>query len=213
MKEVSGDDNCNLDTLLDILKTEVEAKEKCMITSHEQYSQGVPNKKLYRNTTPATTSALFALSKNRNQTCIFCCAQHPTAQCHVVTDVRKRRNILWRQGHCYLCLRKAGHLPKDCDVSMRCFNCRGRHHVALCERNLTRFGENKNAISPGGKDKAQRTQLEPAKEEQNTKPAAFCGISTEAENQGKSILLQTAVVRAVNPDDPNKSVNLHVIPD
>ena len=89
-------------------------------------------------------------------------------------------------------------------------------HVALCKRNLTRFGENKNAISPGGKEKAletQSTQSEPAKEEQNTEPAAFCGISTEAENNRKSILLQTAVVRAVNPDDPNKTVNLRVILD
>ena len=82
---------------------------------------------------------------------------------------------------------------------------------------MVRFGENKNAISPGGKEKAleaQSTQSEPAKEEQqNTKPAALCGISTEAENSCQSILLQTAVVRAVNPDDPNKSVNLHVILD
>ena len=29
MNEVSGDDNWSLDTLLDILKTEVEAREKC----------------------------------------------------------------------------------------------------------------------------------------------------------------------------------------
>ena len=112
-------------------------------------------------------------------------------------------------------------MAKDCDVSIKCFNCRGQHHVALCERNLTRFGENKNAISPGGKEKAletQSTQSEPAKEEQqNTKPAAFYGISTEAENsrenRRESILLQTAVVKAVNPDDPNKSVNLRVILD
>ena len=216
MNEVSGDDNWNLDTLLDILKTEVEAREKCMITSRKQYPQGVPNKKLYRNTSiPATASALFASSKNRNQTCTFCHGQHPTAECHVVADIRERRNVLRRQGRCYLCLRKAGHLAKDCDVSMKCFNCRGRHHVALCERNMVRFGENKNAISHGGKEQAletRGTQSEPVKEEQqNTKPAAFCGISTEAENSRKSILLQTAVIRAVNPDDPNKSVNLRVI--
>ena len=39
MNEVSGDDNWNLDTLLDILKTEVEAREKWMITSRKQYPQ------------------------------------------------------------------------------------------------------------------------------------------------------------------------------
>ena len=80
---------------------------------------------------------------------------------------------------------------------------------------MVRFGENKNAISHGGKEQAletRGTQSEPVKEEQqNTKPAAFCGISIEAENSRKSILLQTAVIRAVNPDDPNKSVNLRVI--
>ena len=188
-----------------------------MITSRKKYSQGVPNKKPYRNMSiPATASALFASSKNGNQTCTFCRGQHPTAQCHIVTDIRERRNILRRQGRFYLCLRKAGHLAKDCDVSIKYLNCSGRHHVAHCERNLTRFGENKNAISTGGKEKAletQSTQSEPAKEEQNTKPTAFCGISTEVENSRKSILLQTVVARAVNPYDPNKSVNLRIILD
>ena len=37
MNEVSGGDNWNLDTLLDILKTEAEAREKCMTTSRKQY--------------------------------------------------------------------------------------------------------------------------------------------------------------------------------
>ena len=109
MNEVSGDDNWNLDTRLDILKTEVEAREKCMITSRKQYPQGVPNKKPYRTTSiPATASALFASSKNRNQTCTFCRGQHPTTQCHVVTDIRERRNILRRQGRCYFCLTLSG---------------------------------------------------------------------------------------------------------
>ena len=45
MNEVNGDDNWNLDTLLDILKTEVEAREKCIITSRKQYSKEVPNRK------------------------------------------------------------------------------------------------------------------------------------------------------------------------
>ena len=138
MNEVSGDDNWNFDTLLDILQTEVEVREKCMITSHKQYSQGAPNKMPYHNKSiSATASTLFASNKNIDQTCTFCCGQHPTAQCHVVTDIRERRNILQRQGRCYLCLRKAGHLAKNLDVSITCFNCRGQHHVALCERNLT----------------------------------------------------------------------------
>ena len=156
MNEVSGGDTWNMDTLLDTLKkTEVEAREKCMTKSHKQYSQGVINKKPYCNTSiPATASALFASNKNRFQTCTFYRGQCRTAQCHVVTDIRERRNILWRQGRCYLSLRKAGHLAKDCDVSIKCFNCRGRDHVTLCERNLARFGENKNGRSPGGKEKA-----------------------------------------------------------
>ena len=65
MNEVSGGDKWNLDTLLDILKTEAEAREKCMITSLKQYSQGVINKKPYRNTLiTANASALFASNKN-----------------------------------------------------------------------------------------------------------------------------------------------------
>ena len=84
-------------------------------------------------------------------------------------------------------------MAKDCDVSIKCFNCRGRHHIALCKRNLNRFGQN----SPGSKEKTletqSSTQSEPAKEEQNTKPVAFCGISTDAENSRKSSILQTAV--------------------
>ena len=76
MNEVSGEDNWNLDTLLDILKTEVESRGKCMITLREQYSQEVINKKPYRNTSIPAVCYCF---------CIICFEQEQTSNRYLLS--------------------------------------------------------------------------------------------------------------------------------
>ena len=62
----------------------------------------------------------------------------------MVTDVQERKKIFEKYGLlCFLCLRKAGHLVRDCDARVKYFHCRGHHHVALCQKHL-QFGGGEN---------------------------------------------------------------------
>ena len=84
---------------------------------------------------PSTASALFSAgNKKSHASCTFCHGSHITAECQVVTSLPERRNILRKQGRCFLCLRRGNHLAKDCDADIKCSVCKRRHHVALYEQ-------------------------------------------------------------------------------
>ena len=70
----------------------------------------------------------------------FCRGKHSTSYCHVITDINEHKRILRKAGRCFLCLRKAGHLERDCDSWIRCFRCKDHHHIALCEKNIKFVG-------------------------------------------------------------------------
>lgn len=38
-----------------------------------------------------------------------------------------------KQGRCFICLRRGGHLASNCDSNIQCFGCQGRHHLAVCD--------------------------------------------------------------------------------
>ena len=124
MAERDDGSDWKLPQLLEILKLEIEAREKC---SHGK-------REARRNTGDHyATAATLTTGVKTKPKCTFCQGDHGTVDCRIVTSVQERRNILRKSGRCFLCLRRAGHLAKDCDASIKCFACKGRHHVALCE--------------------------------------------------------------------------------
>ena len=203
MSETLENEDWDLTNMLHILKQEIEAREKCSPVRRE------PSRHVQDNY--ATGAALFsgARFKQSSQHCTFCHGNHVTAGCHVVTNIQERRNILRRNGRCFLCLRKAGHLAKDCDASIKCFNCRGNHHVALCDKakSGTYQGKVENSFRRGSNANIGRQTPENVQSS-----GTFCGVNTE-ESTAKGILLQTAFVVAKNPQDPSRKVNLRVILD
>ena len=48
-----------------------------------------------------------------------------------VTRVDSRSEALKKVGRCFICLRR-GHISRTCQSRIKCLNCRGRHHVAIC---------------------------------------------------------------------------------
>ena len=59
---------------------------------------------VYKNP-PSTASALFSAgNKKSHASCTFCRGSHTTEECHVATSLPERRNILRKQGQCFLCL-------------------------------------------------------------------------------------------------------------
>ena len=63
--------------------------------------------------------------------CIFCHRNHKTKFCDIITKPEIRKEILFKERHCFICMKK-GHSAKQCRNTMKCFNCSGRHHVVVC---------------------------------------------------------------------------------
>ena len=131
-------------------------------------------------------------------------------------DIRERRNILKREGRCYLCLRKGGHLARKCQSSIKCFTCKGHHHVALCE-NRNRPVQVAYHQSRDETDRSSSFSRRKADQASQTNIAetatSFCGMNVKGNSEGKAYLLQTAFVVAVNPEDPSKEVKLWLVID
>jgi len=123
-----GDEEWNIDQLMDIVEREVSARERASAGSQ------VPGMH--------TTAAL--LTGDNQPKCSYCRQGHSSSSCTVVRDISQRKAILKRTGRCFVCLRRH-HLSKDCRSSTRCVHCSGRHHSSIC---MSGRGTNK-----GGGDK------------------------------------------------------------
>ena len=123
----------------------------------------------------------------------------PSASCTQVVDVPARKEILRRAGRCYVCLKGHHHLSKDCRSSIRCEDCRGRHHVTICHR---RTASDSDSSTPAGSAQGTSNGSSPALARTPATTSAFCA-STQ-----NSVLLQTAQLNLSNPcsSQPNTVV-------
>ena len=120
-------DTWELEVLLKTLRAELEAREQCGIM---KFNNGANRTKGISNNAAYTTSALF--SSERKVTCTFCKGPHQSAKCQIVSSPQARKDILRKQGRCFVCL-KRGHLSRACASNIRCFLCKQRHHMSICE--------------------------------------------------------------------------------
>ena len=85
------------------------------------------------------------MSGNRGEfNCLFCKGAHRASDCRVVTNVDQlqRKDILKKQGRCFICLRRGGHVARNCDSKIQCFGCQSRHHLAVCDGKKSRVNGN-----------------------------------------------------------------------
>ena len=124
------DQEWHLDIIMRVLENELEARERAVLHDESQLSaesQAFPNFQMR-----TTTSALF--TKHSRPTCTYCKQSHPSNSCKMVTNPAARKNILMKQGRCFVCLRK-DHLSKNCPSKHECFKCKGKHHISICLSN------------------------------------------------------------------------------
>ena len=50
--------------------------------------------------------------------------------------VLARKELLKTYERCFVCLRK-DHINRNCSAKFKCHNCRGGHHVSICQANLS----------------------------------------------------------------------------
>eukprot|EP00795_Rhopilema_esculentum_P003749 gene3749-15025_t len=144
-KSVNND--WGLDSILAVFKTELNAREQCQV-KFDVKNSGVQNVVKPRGQLP-TTTALF--SNDGKVTCTFCKANHPSAKCNNVTEPTARKLVLQREGRCFVCLKKK-HLSRNCTSNIRCFQCKQRHHISICQSGQSQYTQYRNTSMPHQSD-------------------------------------------------------------
>ena len=132
----SNTETWNITDMLDALRKEIEARERCDTPSGNRKQKEAPRR--------TTTDALHTKNRNKNRskpkgvnfdtrkTCVFCGQDHYADKCSVVTNVAARKAIVREEERCYKCLRK-NHKLDECRSRKNCFRCHGEHHTSICE--------------------------------------------------------------------------------
>ena len=66
-----------------------------------------------------------------------------------MTNIDERKGILKKQGRCFICLRRASHLARNCDSNIQCLGYQGRHHLAVCNVRGVRGSDNSDSPVDG----------------------------------------------------------------
>ena len=183
----------DLEEILKVFHQELQIREKCSATT-DPFSKQKESKFLFKKKVeqPTSSAALFSSNSNQSKTekrdpwCLFCKQSHNSGQCTVVTNIDARRKILREKGRCFVCLR-SGHIATNCTVSIKCFKCGKRHHVALCAE----------------KNQGQNTG------ENNTSNLYVGGMM----KNDRCVLLQTAKAKIFSPRCPSNEVNVRILFD
>ena len=179
-----------LGTILEHVKAELHAREQCAHLKSKPDS--ITSTKPIRQ--PHTTSALLG---NVNKiTCTFCKNSHPSVKCHIVTDTAQRKEILRKQGRCFVCLKK-GHILRECPSRILCFICKQRHHSSVCESRQKAGMKAQRAseeISNSQQWQANSPDrdINPSYQGTTTSKPAFQTTTTMYVESKTSVLLQTA---------------------
>ena len=114
-------ENWELDTLLQIVKMEISARERSETVSVHHTPQN-------QRSVP---TAIFMSDNSPSTNCVYCNESHTPSFCKKFNTLNARKNVLKSSGHCFICLRK-GHLAVNCRSGRRCYHCKGRHHGSIC---------------------------------------------------------------------------------
>ena len=115
-------------------------------------------------------------SKTTTIKCFFCNASHPLERCNKLRNmpIEKRTEVLKKDGRCFRCLGKDGHIAKNCQSEgFKCANtdCGYNHPTILCGlRDMYRKRqEEKAAQASDGNQKTNRNNKN-GKESKSTDP-------------------------------------------
>jgi hypothetical protein len=118
-----SEEDWDLVRMLEIIEAELIARERA--------AAGLQRRPLAaRNPIPPTASALMTPAVPN---CVFCGQNHQSRNCTTVPLPDARKQSLRRAGRCFICLRR-NHISRNCRSSMKCSNCKGRHHVSICDQ-------------------------------------------------------------------------------
>ena len=130
---------------------------------------------------------------------MYCNASHFSASCDKVVDVKDRKDILIKKGRCFNCL-KANHKTTECSSTKTCHLCHKKHHQSIC-----------NSLSC----QAEPFTLSSSSSTQSIVPSQDVNslvTTTSANNDGRTVLLQTARAIATNTNT-NSTTRVRILFD
>ena len=202
------DDQWNLDSILEALLDEIDARERAGISSFNRTRQ---DRDLPTGTTLTTNTSLGANAQpNSSSSCSYCYESHSPTQCQTASLVEDRKRILRRQGKCFNCLRK-GHLGRDWKSQSSCRECKCRHHTSICHKTRNPLGQansvnlqvNTSVLNPDAPSFSPPSYLIPI-ESKSSHSSIF---------YNQSILLQTAHTIVFNANDRDNNERVRIILD
>ena len=174
----------DLDVLLNALKSELEARERCNAVKTSSPTNSNPRFDQHKGRLKQrlSSSALYTGSEECTLQCIFGKKNHKSITCSTITKPKARRTIPRRNGRRFVCL-KAGHVTPGCQSKAKCFNCGARHHVAVRENP-------KKQVQPSS---SETELVSPSRFETSQERSRDVGTSTmHVSSNNNSVLLQTA---------------------
>ena len=161
------DQDWQLDNIMHALEDELKARERAVPHDECQLSGGIQG--FSKAQTRSTTSALFA--GHSGPTCTYCKQSHPSNACKIVTNSAARKDLLIKQGRCFVCLRK-DHLSRNCKSKNQCFKCKGRHHISICPSDGTHEGIAHNSTNLSRTQSQEQPQNQRGNNDEGTPRAA-----------------------------------------
>ena len=129
---VTTKDVWEIEELLEVLSAEIEAREISEgIRVHDSRSSNANSSQKHKS--DRTTASAMLTRDTGNITCVYCKENHYSASCHKVATIVARREVLRKEGRCYVCLMR-GHRSNECQSQRKCRKCGRRHHQSLCEQ-------------------------------------------------------------------------------
>ena len=119
-----------VEELMDVIKGEVEARE--ISDNIKVTEKRPPDTSSIRKHPAATASTLLVREGSGRIICVYCKGDHFSTACEAVREIKVRKEMLRREGRCFLCLSQ-GHKASQCSSKRKCRKCHKRHHQSICE--------------------------------------------------------------------------------
>ena len=139
-RSMSESQEWDVDTLLEVLRKEINSRELCSYMSNLKSGD-----KLDKTSKDDFLAAAFGNSDGtksnpHNITCTFCKQNHTSSKCNMITDVNSGKAIFKSKRKCFVCLR-SGHKASECKSTNKCYKCGSQHHLSICGFHFIRENE------------------------------------------------------------------------
>ena len=196
-------DEWTLDKMLNTFKKELEARERASLMSPKPSEDQRTNERTLRFKGNNTATSLIS-GNGSPPTFTFCTQSHPSANCSTVTNTAASKEILKKEGRCYICFCK-NHISRGCTSNLKCYHCGKQRHASICSSKDELHVKGKHSETTKSSDQRKEQQQRETNKKGDNKVPTQEKCHAYYINAETSILLQTVQADAYSASTPEKS--------